>query len=772
MFICGRQFTRSDVVEIQDIINIDSSLSRSQLSRDICEKFNLIGLNGRLQEVGCRVGLLKMYRAGLLQLPAAQERPGLQYHHKSTEELIPDLPKIECDFSGFGEITIEAIANRYRKESRIWKYLMDRFHYLGSGPLCGSQLRYLIHHERFGYIGGFAFSAASLRLEVRDRWIGWDDKIRKNNLHKVICNSRFLLVPQVKVKHLASHAISLCLKRLVKDWTDRYNIGPLLLETFVEQGRFKGTCYRASNWQHVGMTKGRGRQDRKKEFAVPVKDVYLYPLDKQAKQKLCHGQKMPVFKDVVSIDWVDEEFITVSLGDKRRSDRLKKISRDFWARPGANIPQACGSRAKTKAAYRFLEDKRNSMEKILQPHYDNTINRITKEKIVLAVQDTTILDYSTHPATNDLGLIGTRIGGSVGLIVHDTMCFNLEGTPLGLLDVQSWARDPADFGKKHLRKQLSIEQKESNKWLKSFEAIREAQQHCSNTTIVSVGDREADIYEFFHLALNREKGSKLLIRAEHNRLLADGQGHLHDYVSTCPLSGIQTIKVPRKKGQKARGANLEIRFAQVTLAPPSGKSKYGKLPIWVILAEEIDAPEGVTPLKWILLTTCEISGFDQAIEKLTWYTLRWGIEIYHRVLKSGCKIERRQLGSASRIESCLAIDMIVGWRIYHLTKLGREVPNNTCTVFFEDAEWKALVAYINEDPIPPPNPPKLRDAIHMVASLGGFLGRKCDGEPGTQTIWLGLQRLDDMTAMWKITMAKLAPEYLRPPPVSSNPKYG
>jgi len=172
------------------------------------------------------------------------------------------------------------------------------------------------------------------------------------------------------------------------------------------------------------------------------------------------------------------------------------------------------------------------------------------------------------------------------------------------------------------------------------------------------------------------------------------------------------------------------------------------------LAQEIDCPDDVKePIQWKLLTTVEVVTFEHAILMVEWYALRWGIEVYHRTLKSGCKIEERQLGHADRIESCLAIDMVVAWRIYHLTKLGREVPDLPCTEYFEDAEWKALLAYKYQNPIPPKQPPSLRNAIHLVASLGGFLGRKSDGEPGTKSLWIGLQRLDDITAMWKIMAA-------------------
>lgn len=405
------------------------------------------------------------------------------------------------------------------------------------------------------------------------------------------------------------------------------------------------------------------------------------------------------------------------------------------------------------------------MDAILKPHIEATQQRIGREKIVLAVQDTTSLNYSTHPATNDLGPIASSPDGIVGLIVHDTMAFSVEGTPLGLVDVQCWARNGEQFGKKHQRKQRPIEQKESGKWLQSYRRTAEIQRQSPDTMLVSVGDREADIYELFHLALENPSGPKLLVRAEQNRLLADGQGHLWDMVEQQTPVGLQQLQVPRRGNRPGRQAHLEIRFLEVTLKPPTGKTSYGCLTLWAVLAQEIDAPASVGPLRWMLLTTCRVENFDQAIEKLNWYTKRWGIEIFHRTLKSGCQIEERQLGSANRIEACLAVDMVVAWRIYHLTKLGREVPDVPCTIFFEDAEWIALAAFITKNPVPPTQPPRLRDAIRMVASLGGFLGRKGDGEPGTQSLWLGLQRLDDITAT-----AKIFSPWLRP--VSSASSYG
>ncbi|MFQ5709874.1 MAG: IS4 family transposase, partial [bacterium] len=170
------------------------------------------------------------------------------------------------------------------------------------------------------------------------------------------------------------------------------------------------------------------------------------------------------------------------------------------------------------------------------------------------------------------------------------------------------------------------------------------------------------------------------------------------------LAATVEVHVPRRGNRAARVAQLEVRFAQVTLRPPASRSKLGEVTIWAVLAEEIECPEGATPLSWMLLSTCEVSSAEEAIEKLNWYSCRWGIEVCHRTLKSGCKIKERQLGQADRLEACLAIDMVVAWRIFHLTKLGREVPELPCTVFFEEAQWKALVACKTQNPIPPEKP--------------------------------------------------------------------
>jgi len=753
------------------MVDREPEMSRRELSRRVCDLLNWRTRKDEPKAMNCRVALLKLQRQGQIRMAAAVPFPAQRKRAEGkTAGAAVQSAEVTRPLGQVQPVELVRVGSADREASRVWNELMERHHPLGCGPLCGAQMRYLIHSARYGYLGGLAFSAAAWRLKARESWIGWNEAARRQNLQRVIANSRFLIRPGVRVPHLASHVLGMAVRRLRGDWKQRYGYEPLLVETFVEQAQFQGTCYRAANWKEVGQTEGRGRQDRDHDRPASVKRVLVYKLHPQARKQLCVAApepSAPAPPRPEPQDWAEEEFGGACL-DQRLKRRLLVIARDFYARPQAQIPEACQSRAKTKAAYRFFKHEDTQMDVLLKPHYRASQQRIAEQKIALAVQDTTSLNYSTHPATENLGPIGSQPEGIIGLMVHDTMAFSLEGTPLGLLDVQCWARDGAEFGKKHQRKQRSIDEKESHKWLESFRHVAAVQRQCPHTMLVSVGDREADIYELFHLAVEDPQGPKLLVRAEQDRLLADGHGHLWPLVQQQPLAGVRKIYVPRRKKQPAREAWLEIRFAEVTLRPPQGKTRYGSLRLWAVLAQEVDAPEGIEPLSWMLLTTCPVTSLAEAIEKLDWYTKRWCIEIYHKTLKSGCKIEQRQLGNADTLEACLAIDMVVAWRIYHLTKLGRECPQVPCTVFFEEAEWKALVTYVTRQPVPSDQPPPpLGEAMRMVGALGGHLGRKSDGQPGTKSLWLGLERLLSMTDMYKILIP-----HLRPPPVSSAPRYG
>jgi hypothetical protein len=701
--------------------------------------------------MSCRKALMELDRREAVKLPPARQKfAGRNPSNTRVMEL--SVPEMGCELVGLGQIDILLVPNRYSSQSRVWNALMQKYHYLGDGPLCGAQIRYLIRSSERGWLGGLSFSSAAWRLKDRDKWIGWSESARRVNLHRVVCNSRFLIIPR-RVENLASLALSRCMKRLPRDWQERYGYTPVLVETFVDPEKFQGTCYRAANWVKVGQSSGRRSVQAGQDDSGCKKDIYLYPLSDGWKEILCQEMEVPLGAKAPPdqpIDWAEAEFGRVDFYDPRLRERLFTLARDFSQRPGDLVPHACqGSKAKIKGAYRFFDNAKVGMETVIKPHVEATIERLRQHRVVLAVQDTTVLNYTAHPTTDDLGPI-YKVGNKVkGLILHDTLAFDDGGTPLGLVDVQCWARDEKTAGKRYHCRQLPREQKESLKWFKSYRRLSEIQRLCPKTMLVSVADREADIFDLFYEAAQNASGPQLLIRAQKSRKRPTEQGNLWEEMDKKPVAGFHQLEIPRKGKQPRRVARLAIRFARVTLRPPQ-RRRLNPVPIWAVYACEVTPPPWISsPLDWMLLTTVEVATLGQALERMRWYTRRWGIEVYHRTLKTGCRIEDRRLNNAARLEACLAIDMVVAWRVFHLSQLGREKPEAPCTEFFTDEQWKALSVYVNRGKAPK-EPPTLHQAVRQIASLGGFIGRKGDGEPGTITLWRGIQHLDDLAEMYLI----------------------
>lgn len=723
-------------------------LSRYRLAREVCERLDWRDAKGRLKEMACRKELVRLERSGTLVLPAARPMSWQAREGPAREGPAPEVAKFCGKLEELGEVELQVVAGG-TAESGQWNGLMQAYHPQGSGPLCGAQLRYLIVSQRRGVIGGLAVSAPAWRLSARDDWLGWSDDKRREHLSGVVCNSRFLIVPEVVVKNLASHVLGLLSRRVVADWRRRYGIAPWLMESCVEATR-SGTVYRAANWIEVGLTAGRGRQDGAHQCAVPVKRVFLQVLDERARKQLC-GRRQAVVAG-----WVHREFAGAKLGDRRLERRLLEIADAFASQPMASIPQACGSWAAIKATYRFFDHESTTMQRLLEPHRTATVERMRREPVVLIVQDTTSLNYTGHPAMQGIGPIGSSADGPKGLLLHNTMAFRPDGLALGLLDVQCWNRKK--FGVKKQRQKKPIADKESGKWLKPLVVVEQAARRCQNSRLVTVCDREADIYEFFELA--HREGHELLVRATQNRSLEDGDGRrLRAYMESLPPAAEIELAVPRNGTQPARTARMAVRFAQLTLAPPTKKKNRPPLPMTVVWSCEIDPPPGKKPLQWMLLSNRPVQSLEDALERLQWYACRWNIEVFHRTLKSGCQIEERQLTTADRLEACLAIDMVLAWRILHLTWLGRAVPDMPCTVVFDDDQWKATHVVKTQKP-PPPQPPSLSQMIVDVARLGGFIGRKSDGQPGTKSLWIGLQKLDAITIGYRSALAAFR---FRPP---------
>ena len=542
---CGRVFPPAVLKRINAAAREQPQGSRAELARRVCDWLNWRTENGQRKAVSCRVALGRLAERGLIDLPAPRRR--VRFSGVSFARTQLNVPsKLEGSVKELRGLKLVLVSSKDRELDRQWKKLVATHHYLGYRPLCGAQLRYLIVCEH-GYVGALGFSAAALYLRARDRWIGWSHPARQCHLPKVVANSRFVIARQVKVANLASKILAMAQKRLAEDWQQAYGYRPLLLETYVESKRFGATSYRAANWIHVGKSRGRGRQDREHREKKPIKDIYLYPLVPDCQKRLCEepgparlSPKPCTKPPKPPRDWAEQEFGHVRLRDRRHRKRLFTVARDFYAQPGANIPQACQSRAKTKAAYRLFEHKAVKMDAILVSHYHATMERIAREqiKVVLAVQDTTSFNYDTHADMEGLGPINTHVDGAQGILLHDTMAYSTEGIAMGLLDIQVWARNPQQFGKSATRAQRPIEQKESFKWLKSFQgAARLQRQLGAATTVVSVGDREADVYELFLLAQSDPANPKLLVRAEQDRRVQNTAAKLWPYMESQAVAG-------------------------------------------------------------------------------------------------------------------------------------------------------------------------------------------------------------------------------------------
>jgi hypothetical protein len=341
------------------------------------------------------------------------------------------------------------------------------------------------------------------------------------------------------------------------------------------------------------------------------------------------------------------------------------------------------------------------------------------------------------------------------LLLHSTLAITPAGQPLGCLHNAVRVR-PVGKVRVH-RHQRALAQKESHKWVESLAACQALAMQCPETQLVNLTDREGDLYELFVQALKSplKPRVELLVRARHNRKLAGQDRLLWEEVERQRVAATIAVLVGRRGDQPSRIARLQLRFGRVELQPPSQHAHPAALELWAIEARESSpVPRGVTPIRWRLLTTLPLCTAAEAMEKVQWYAQRWQIEVLHKVLKSGCQIEQRQLETAQRLQRVLALDLVVAWRILALCKAARELPDDPISHWLPTAQWQALSCYVHQQTTPSPTVPTVRQAVRWIAQLGGFLARKCDGPPGPTTLWRGLQQLDAMTKMWQLCQSK------------------
>ena len=443
--------------------------------------------------------------------------------------------------------------------------------------------------------------------------------------------------------------------------------------------------------------------------------------------------------------WCEKEFSTIKLGDKRLNNRLIKMAEDLSNQLSSPINQASNDWSSAKAAYRLFDNEAVTAEKILAPHIENTIERMTNYKKLLAVQDTTSFNFGGHTAVEGLGHIGKE--ETQGFMQHNTMIVTPDGLPLGLIHQLCWTR-PQTVEEKRENALIDIEERESSKWLIGLHNTHERKPE--GVEVITVCDREADIYEFLDEAVTLQE--KFLVRLKVNREIDESGEPIKEFLKSQPSVAEYVIEVPKKKGEyPSRVAQLEVRYAAVTVDAPAhleSSVKNDEIKMYGIYVTEVNAPEGIKPIKWFLLTNDRVGNAADALEKVGWYRTRWLIETYHKVEKSCCAIEDCRLETVERLLRFIALKSIIAWRVLWFTYMNRQNPDAPASKILSEPEIKIMEAKINKKRKDNERFKKIktvRQAVRAVASLGGHMGRLSDNEPGIIAISRGLERLHDLS---------------------------
>lgn len=471
-------------------------------------------------------------------------------------------------------------------------------------------------------------------------------------------------------------------------------------------------------------------------------------------------------------DWVSNEFFSLNLGDKRVDRHAKKIINRLSLQPGVSIPQVFNTWSETKACYEFFHNGKVQADKILSPHKKATIERIKKESVVLLPQDTSALNYSSKPSIKDLGNIGSS--KTKGYFLHPLLAITPSRVNLGVLDAKIWTRDLEKKKRTdHETYALPIEEKEKVRWIESYRVACDIAKECPNTQIITMGDREADFADLFGVVQDiqkkNEKYAHIIVRSCHDRaveLSTDSFDKANEDLcneereklekklkSKLKLSnplGEVKFTIPAATNRPARTVTQILKSTKITFKKRStGKnSNYPRVTINALMAIEENPPEGIEPLIWIFLTTLPVDTFEQIALIIQYYLCRWEIEVFFKILKSGCGVEERRL-TGGAIIPLIAIFLIIAWRIMYSMKMGRSFPEMSCETIFRASEWKSVHKILKKEIKMPEVPPSLGVFIKMIATLGGYLNRKNDPPPGPKVMWIGFNRMYDFALAWE-----------------------
>ena len=740
--------TATAIATLQVLLAQVGGASRTEMARRVCREFGFRDSRGALQLASCQKALRSLHAAGRIQLPAPRHGGCHRCRPRRLGQAVPEPQAVPASAGAVQGLRLTEVTTQLQR--RTWNEIVASEHPQGAVLHVGAQLRYLIESEH-GLLGALGFAASALAVAARDEWIGWPSELRRKRLHRVLGLSRFLIRPSVQCRCLASKVLRMVLRQLPGDFQRRYGYRPALVETFVDRQRHAGTCLRAANWILVGDTAGRGR------FAppgrqVPVKSIWVYPLQRDWRGVLGAAAPPPggalgPAEGLALDQFAQNELGGAPLGDLRLSKRLVQTAQMQAAAPMASIPTAAqGNRAAVKGHYRFIDRPAASAvtpQNILAPHRARTLRRLQAESVVLCVQDGTDLNFAEQRGCAGLGLIGKNANakGTLGLHMHSTLAVSAAGVPLGVPLIQYDAPD----GKAQRSKPL--EQRKTFRWIRGLRDCAQMAARLDGTRVVSVMDREADVFALFAEQRQLERVD-LLVRAKCNRTQGPGQPKLFDRMRAQPAQGELQIEVERSSARRStrNQAACKLRWKTVELRDPSGAEAPLRLQL-VHVCEE-SAPAGSEALEWFLLTTLEVAELAHAERVLQWYRLRWRIEDWHRILKSGCKVQYLGHRTGERIERAVTIKAVIAWRLAAMTLLGRETPELPAKVFFTHIQLRVLRHFAASRRLAAPG--NLGLAVRTMAILGGYLYRKNAPPPGHQKIWEGWTRLTIMAEAYEL----------------------
>lgn len=450
---------------------------------------------------------------------------------------------------------------------------------------------------------------------------------------------------------------------------------------------------------------------------------------------------------------IQQEFETIQLGDERLNERSRTLLARLSAHPQQSINAACRGWQESKAAYRLFDNANVEPEQILAAHADATVGRMRQQPVVCIAQDTTELDFSAHPP-EDVGCL--NLEQRRGLYDHSSVAFTPDKLCLGVVAAEFFDRSSETLGQADSRQSSPIEMKESFRWLEGYRRCCELAVQCPDTQIVSLADREGDIYDIFLEAAQHPTPAEWIIRSRVHRSLPvkdasrgpDGYRQMRDEVAESQVLTRRQIQLPATLKRAARTATLEIRSRRLTVKPPHARSHLPTVTFSVVLVTEVDGPQDGTDLDWLLLSSLPVDTEADTLQIVDLYVARWPIEVYFRVFKTGCRVEQIQLETTTRLQRALMFYKVIAWRIMYLTFLGRECPELPCDVVFSQAEWQSVWKIVEQQE-PPHAPPTLAEFIPVLAELGGYNRRRQDRPPGTEAIWGAVRRMFDFALAWE-----------------------